>query len=130
MSRANTTELVGACAYVFDTPENRLLPDKLWRFVWPESRQVEPLFLWRALQDRKVRKAIEDKATGSSGSMKNISQEKFLSIALPIPPMDAQRPFTDRFQVVTEFRDRVAMSLAELDTLFASLQQRAFRGEL
>jgi hypothetical protein len=33
-SRANTTELVGAVAYVERTPPNLLLPDKLWRFVW------------------------------------------------------------------------------------------------
>src|SRR5699024_8299180 len=43
MSRANTTELVGAVAYVHDTPSNLALPDKIWRFDWREPESV-PLF--------------------------------------------------------------------------------------
>ncbi len=35
-SRANTEALVGATSYVFRTPDNLVLPDKLWRFVWRE----------------------------------------------------------------------------------------------
>jgi type I restriction enzyme S subunit len=130
MSRANTTELVGACAFVFSTPENRLLPDKLWRFVWTEPRVVEPLYIWRAVQDPRIRKAIEDRATGSSGSMKNISQKKFLSIDVPIPPVDLQREFTARLLGVRHLDDLGSESLSEIEVLIASLQQRAFRGEL
>ncbi|MEN3123502.1 restriction endonuclease subunit S [Janibacter sp. LM] len=43
MSRANTTELVGAVALVEGVPHGLVLPDKIWRIAWrdPES---EPLF--------------------------------------------------------------------------------------
>lgn len=44
-SRANTSELVGAVSYVWQTPDNLLLPDKLWRFVWKEKDAVNPLFI-------------------------------------------------------------------------------------
>jgi type I restriction enzyme, S subunit len=128
-SRANTTELVGACAYVHQTPPNHLLSDKLWRFVWNEPRLVEPLYIWRVLQNRKVRKEIGDIATGSSGSMKNISQAKFRRLELPVPPLEIQARFVQRFSEIEEIRVKAA-DPSLLDALFASLQQRAFRGEL
>ncbi len=130
MSRANTTELVGACAYVRSVPKNFLLPDKLWRFVWSEPRTVEPLYVWQVLQSRRVRKDIEDLATGSSGSMKNISQVKFLGLELPVPPMHLQVEYSARVNALWRQGDLALASLGQLDALFASLQQRAFRGEL
>ena len=33
-SRANTSELIGATAFVKAPPPDLLLPDKLWRFKW------------------------------------------------------------------------------------------------
>ena len=75
-SRANTTELVGAVAYVTKCPPNLLLPDKLWRFVWKDKKAVHPLFIWYLFQTRPVRREIENRATGSGGSMKNISKAK------------------------------------------------------
>src|ERR1019366_3418123 len=67
-SRANTTELVGAVAYVETTPTNLLLPDKLWRFVWRIPLTVAPLFVWALFQTPTVRREIARRATGTSGS--------------------------------------------------------------
>lgn len=130
LSRANTTELVGACAYVDATPENHLLPDKLWRFIWRMPREVEPLFMWHLLQDRRVRREIGDLATGSSGSMKNISQKKFMQLEVPIPPLERQEKFVTRLHAVRSIASSQMEEELALDALFASLQQRAFRGEL
>jgi type I restriction enzyme, S subunit len=66
-SRANTAELVGATAYVFETPANLLLPDKLWRLVWREPRTVEPFFVWSLLQSASVRRELGTRATGTGG---------------------------------------------------------------
>ncbi|MDZ4347652.1 MAG: restriction endonuclease subunit S [Candidatus Binatia bacterium] len=90
-SRANTTELVGAVAYVNSTPPNVLLPDKLWRFVWREPAGIEPLFVWALFQTPTLRLEIGRRATGTSGSMKNISQEKVFGIRTILPPIDLQR---------------------------------------
>ncbi len=129
-SRANTTELVGACAYVHATPPGLLLPDKLWRFVWRQPRSVEPLYIWKALQGPKARRDIGDLATGSSGSMKNISQEKFLRLQLPVPALELQRVFVERYQEIHQLRADAERQACSIDKLFASLQHRAFRGEL
>lgn len=129
-SRANTTELVGAVAHVDTTPSNVLLPDKLWRFVWRQPVTVEPLFVWALFQTALLRREIGRRATGTSGSMKNISQEKVLGISTILPPLSIQRDFARRVAALDELKTAHRASLAEMDALFAVLQHRAFRGEL
>lgn len=129
-SRANTTELVGAVAYVESTPLNVLLPDKLWRFVWRDPAAIEPLFVWALFQTAALRREIGRRATGTSGSMKNISQEKVFGIRTILPPIELQREFARRVTAVEKLKTAQRASLAELDALFAALQHRAFRGEL
>jgi type I restriction enzyme S subunit len=129
-SRANTTELVGAVAYVESTPPNLLLPDKLWRFVWRDPAAIEPLFVWALFQTPTLRREIGRRATGTSGSMKNISQEKVFGIRTILPPIELQREFARRVTAVEALKTAQRASLAELDALFATLQHRAFRGEL
>jgi len=129
-SRANTTELVGAVAYVESTPPNVLLPDKLWRFVWRDPAAIEPLFVWALFQTPTLRREIGRRATGTSGSMKNISQEKVFGIRTILPPIELQREFARRVTAVEALKTAQRASLAELDALFATLQHRAFRGEL
>ena len=48
----------------------------------------------------------------------------------PVPPLALQRDFARRLAAVENLRTGHRASLAELDALFASLQHRAFRGEL
>lgn len=129
-SRANTTELVGAVAYVDSTPPNLLLPDKLWRFVWRDPSSIEPLFIWALFQTPHLRREIGRRATGTSGSMKNISQEKVFGIRTILPDVSSQREFARRIRLVEKVKATQHASLADLDAFFASLQHRAFRGEL
>ena len=129
-SRANTTELVGATAYVLETPPNLLLPDKLWRFFWKQPVQVEPFYVWSFFQTATVRRELGRRATGTSGSMKNISKPKVLSMLVPTPPLLLQRQFAARVQEIRALEGRQAESRCRLDDLFQSLLHRAFQGEL
>jgi type I restriction enzyme S subunit len=129
-SRANTADLVGAVAYVDSAPANLLLSDKLWRFVWQQPALVEPLFVWALFQTPAVRRELARRATGTSGSMKNISQEKVFGISTIVPPLPLQREFSRGLDAIENLKAAHRASLAEMDALFASLQHRAFRGEL
>jgi type I restriction enzyme S subunit len=129
-SRANTTELVGAVAYVEETPQNLVLPDKLWRFVFREPLLVDPLFVWALFQTPVVRDEIERRATGTSGSMKNISQGKLLSLPTILPPLEKQQEFTLRLREVQSLKASQSIFAGEADTLFTALQHRAFSGSL
>ncbi len=51
-------------------------------------------------------------------------------IPVPLPPLDLQREFARRIAAVEKLKTAQRTALAELDSLFASLQHRAFRGEL
>ena len=127
-SRANTTELIGATAFVEQTPDNLLLPDKLWRFVWHKPSRTTPLYVRHLFRQPKFRHEIGQRASGTSGSMKNISQDKVLSIEVGHPPLPLQQTFATRVQAIEALKTQHRAVLAELDALFASLQQRAFAG--
>jgi type I restriction enzyme S subunit len=129
-SRANTSALVGATAMVHDTPTNLLLSDKLWRFVFSDPGDADPYFVWALFRSRHVRDAVMRRATGTSGSMKNISQKKVLGIEVAWPPQDLRREFSRRARLAQHNRLRTRDAAEGCDTLFASLQSRAFRGEL
>jgi len=129
-SRANTSELVGASAYVWATPQRMLLSDKLWRFRWVAPSPVEPLFVNSLFHTAFVRREIARRATGTSGSMKNISQSKVGDIVVPIPPKDLQVEFAAQVRLARREFEATQSGSAHLDKLFASLQARAFAGEL
>ena len=52
------------------------------------------------------------------------------NLRIPLPPISMQREFVRRVEVVEKLKRAQRASLAELDALFATLQHRAFRGEL
>jgi type I restriction enzyme S subunit len=49
---------------------------------------------------------------------------------IPLPPLPLQQEFARRITAVEKLKTTHRAALAELDALFASLQHRAFRGEL
>jgi type I restriction enzyme S subunit len=130
ISRANTSELVGRVALVHDTPNNIILPDKIWRFLWRKPEIVDPRFVESLFRHASTRYELGKLATGTSGSMKNISQTKLLRLRVAVPALDPQKIFSARIQCIEGMRSSCHFHLAKLDALFASLQHRAFRGEL
>ena len=130
ISRANTPELVGACAIVRDTQPKLLLPDKLWRVILPEAAETNVEFLNALFKTPQMRREIGQRATGTSGSMKNISQESFQDIVFRLPSKKLQDDFSRAIQLLMEISDESAASRDKLESLFLSLAARAFSGEL
>jgi type I restriction enzyme S subunit len=58
----------------------------------------------------------------------NLGDVKLMPI--PLPPLPLQREFAAQVSAVERLKATQRASLAKLDALFASLQHRAFRGEL
>lgn len=129
-SRANTTDLIGATALVTNPPPGLLLPDKLWRFKWHEIRRVEPLYVLHLFRQPRFRREVGRRATGTSSSMRNISQPKVLSIATGLPPLSLQERFAEGVRATHRATAHAESQAADLLALFESLQQQAFRGEL
>ena len=61
---------------------------------------------------------------------RDLGLKRMVRIQLYLPPLLLQREFAAQVSVVQRLKSVQRASLAKLDTLFASLQQRAFRGEL
>jgi len=129
-SRANTADLIGATAYVPDTPSGITLPDKIWRFIWDDKTAIDKLFVHGLFATRGFRYEISKRASGTSGSMKNISKPKLLGIEFGLPPFVKQKRYAEARAAVDLRFKSLEQAVQQSETLFASLQQRAFRGEL
>lgn len=128
-SRANTLELVGATCIVHENYDNLALPDKLWKIETNEEN-LRKVFLHFVLKNKDVRKSFLSIATGSSGSMLNISMDKFKSIEIPLPPVELQLRFETEYLKCFEIQKRLQKHLALIKELNGSLSNLAFAGEL
>jgi type I restriction enzyme S subunit len=84
ITRANTPELVGMICYVEQVDRKLLLSDKTLR-LQVDANGIDKRFLYWVFQHPKIRNQIEIDATGSSGSMKNISQHNIRNLDIAIP---------------------------------------------
>lgn len=128
LSRANTTELVGASALVETAATNLFLPDKLWKLQLKD--QVNAYFFWHLLQTKIVRSSISKASSGSGGSMKNISQKAFLAISVPEFSNEVQNQIGNIVREQRALRHLLHRKLSLLQELQKSLATRAFAGLL
>lgn len=128
VSRANTAQLLGASALVENDVESLYLPDKIWR-VTPKDR-VDPYLLWGILQTKTVRARISQRATGSSGSMKNISQKNFLQVPCATFSEPESAKLAALIREAVSVHHQIAHKLSLLRSLHNSLSTRAFVGQL
>jgi type I restriction enzyme S subunit len=61
---------------------------------------------------------------------KNLNLSMVREISIPRPPLSQQREFAQRVTAVEKLKMSHSASSSELDALFASVQDRAFRGQL
>lgn len=85
-------------------------------------------FLKHVLTWQEVREQIVARSTGST--VRGIRQKELRKVMIPVPPLSIQQEFERRISLVTKLKAINYTSLTELDALFASLQHRAFSGEL
>lgn len=90
ISRMNTPVLVGANGYVENDIPNTFLPDRLWQ-AKPLNQTVNMKWLGFWFSSSHARHTLRSNATGTSGSMKNITKSDVLSIRVDIPPLPEQQ---------------------------------------
>ena len=124
ISRMNTAELVGAAAYVWEAPDHTYLPDRLWK---AEVRDTAcPIFVWQLLIQKDTKESIRRIASGTSGSMKNISKPGLLGIRVIKAEVATQNRFAAFVAEVDKSKLAVKQSLEKLETLKKSLMQQYF----
>jgi type I restriction enzyme S subunit len=125
-NRTNSVDLVGKSA-VFREPTPMAYAGYLIRLRVNSENDGEYLsgFLNTGYSKRMLRGMCK-----SIIGMANINATEIQAMKIPQPPLSAQGAFANKVAAVEELKGAHRASLAEMDALFASLQHRAFRGDL
>lgn len=102
LSRMNTPALVGASVYVDCDYPDLFLPDRLWQIEVEKQRDTSARWLSYVLASSEFRKKLSEIATGTSGSMKNISKERLLELHVFRPPIHEQHRIAEILSSVDE----------------------------
>lgn len=90
ISRMNTPLLVGEIAYISRDFDKLFLPDRIWMAQFNKTNSVCVRWLAYLLSSKVFQTLLRDIATGTSGSMKNISKSALLSLPVRLPTMEEQ----------------------------------------
>ncbi len=96
--------------------------------IRPDHRLILPQFLAHLINSRSGEHLIRGITVAATRSRFGLRDLKALSAK--VPTLVLQERYSSRVHVVERLRSAERIHLCDLDTLFASLQQRAFRGEL
>lgn len=125
-NRTNSKELVGKTA-VYEGPVPMAYAGYLIRGRVFQGHVPEYI---SAFLNSKWGKAILRNMCKNIVGMANINAKEFGSIELPVPPSHLQARFQRSCHAIREQKRTLQRHAAHLDTLFASLQHRAFAGDL
>ncbi|NEX52211.1 restriction endonuclease subunit S, partial [Lactococcus lactis] len=112
ISRMNTPELVGASGLVRESIDNIFLPDRLWQ--GQVAGNFSPEWLIQSINIAANIKKIRDLATGTSGSMKNISKKSMLDLIINVPTLEEQQKIGSFFK---QLDNLIALHQLKLDLL-------------
>jgi len=119
---------IGRCARWNGAIEGCVHQNHLIRFRCDRS-VVNPVYIEAYLNSEGGRRELLGTARTTSG-LNTISVKKVKLSCVFLPPLVLQRQFAAIVESVDAQKARMRAHLAELDTLFASLQAAAFQGEL
>ncbi len=133
ITRANTSDLVGAVVLVDEDYPRLMLPDKILRLKVRDGL-VDRRYLLHALRTQVVRDHFAENATGTSDSMRNLAQPKLAAAPITLPPMHEQREIVRRieqtFALLEPIEGHVAAATQSAEKLVQAILSRAFRGEI
>ncbi|MGB9929093.1 MAG: restriction endonuclease subunit S [Methanosarcina sp.] len=125
-NRTNSAELVGKTA-IFRDARQMAYAGYLIRLR--VNSQNDPEYLSAFLNTDYSKRMLRGMCKSIIG-MANINATEIQAMKIPQPPLYLQQEFTRRLLIIERLKATHKASLAKLDELFASLQYRAFRGEL
>ena len=132
ISRSNTTELVGSCVIVETINKKLMLSDKILRILF--SKNVLNMYILIAMRSSICRNQIESKATGTSASMKNISQDAIKNILIPLPSSQEQYRIAAKYNELLNLIDTIESDKTDLQSAIQLTKSKildlAIRGQL
>lgn len=93
-----------------------------------DKKVLNKKYLVAFLKLKEIKKIILKKA--STSTIPDLNHGEFYKITLPIPPIKLQNKFAAIVEKAEKVKEHYIKSLKELENLFGSLSQKAFKGEL
>jgi type I restriction enzyme S subunit len=121
-------QLVGKGYFPSCTMPDVLFPDTMIA-ARIDTAKINRAFIQQLWNSPSVRRQIQKLARTTNGTYK-VNQQMLEGISFISPPLDLQHAFAERASAVAKLKELGSESQRNLDALFASLQHRAFRGEL
>ena len=128
ISSANSWNLVGKCCWIPELPWTASFGGFVTA-LRPTTDSVHRRYLFEWFRSQRIQQLLRSFGRKTT-NISNLSLDRCRSMVFPLPPVDLQRKFMDAVERIRHHRTSLDASSLALDTLFASLQQRAFRGEL
>lgn len=125
-NRTNSADLVGKTA-VFDLDDEFAFAGYLVRAR--TNKKATPEFISAYLNSSYGKAVLRGMAKSIVG-MANINAKEMQGIAIPAPPIELQRQFSEKLDRVKKMRQKFLPLVARGESLFFSLQHRAFSGQL
>lgn len=125
-NRTNSADLVGKTA-VFNLNEEFAFAGYLVRAR--TNGKSTPEYVSAYLNSACGKSILRGMAKSIVG-MANINAKEMQNISIPMPPMKLQQQFSEKLERLEKMRQKFLPLIAEVDSLFASLQHCAFTGQL
>jgi type I restriction enzyme S subunit len=125
-NRTNSKELVGKTAVVEDS-EPMAIAGYLVRAR--TNQRGNPHYISAYLNSAHGKAVLRNMCNNIVG-MANINAQDMQDIVIAVPPTELQNQFAAKLAAISAKRSVFELALRQSETLFASLQHRAFRGEL
>ena len=120
-------ELVGRCLLVFPKSEKVTFSGFCIRYRI-ERNGLNPIFISHLFRVPIFRASMLQ--GGKGANIQNISQQTLEKLKIIVPPIERQTQFAHIVEKTEALKSQYQQSLQELENLYGSLSQKAFRGEL
>lgn len=94
----------------------------------PNEKIINPFYLSYFFNSHRGKELVAEKEVG--GIQKHFNIGTLNQLKIPIPPVNLQNKFAERVAVIEEQKAIAQKSLEKSESLFNSLLQKAFKGEL
>lgn len=91
-------------------------------------KEANKIFIFHLLKSKYFINYAHNQSTGST--IKNVSLKTMRNLPILLPPIDLQNKFASIVEKAEKVKEQYRESLKELENLFGSLSQKAFKGEL
>lgn len=99
-----------------------------WLVLSPKDQDIHPDYFYSLLSTDALYREFTRRAAGAV--VKNLNTRLVRQVSVAVPPVELQHHFAAVVESIEKQKAKQRAHLAELDALFASLQSRAFNGEL